>query len=195
MTALPKSLRSRAPSPLRGEGRGEGPFPPHHSSPPPAPTTVSSPRRRGPPLPFLHSTTEVLAFAGMTSRVQKNPTYPRPQCSMPSSARSRRQHAAPTKRRAGRRAARGRLGGGVDVDHRPVPVLPFGVMPRRRTQHHPQGGRSRHAPKKPVVGSGFRLFYFYQFGAKAAFHRARRASRPCPRDAPLGPGGALACLR
>ncbi|MBO9590800.1 hypothetical protein, partial [Devosia sp.] len=36
----------------------------------------------------------------------------------------------------------------------------------------PKGGCSRRAQKIPIVGSGFRLFYFYIFGAKAAFHRA-----------------------
>src|SRR5690606_17683788 len=35
LPAPPKPLRSIAPSPLRGEGWGEGAFPPHHSSLPP----------------------------------------------------------------------------------------------------------------------------------------------------------------
>ncbi|WP_353921957.1 hypothetical protein, partial [Devosia sp.] len=35
-----------------------------------------------------------------------------------------------------------------------------------------KGGRSRHAQEIPIVRSGFRLFYFYILGAKAAFHRA-----------------------
>ena len=47
------------------------------------------------------------------------PTYPRPKNLCHTSSRSRRQQAVPTKRRAGRRGARGRLGLRVDAEDRP----------------------------------------------------------------------------
>ncbi|MET0438745.1 MAG: hypothetical protein ABW043_14745, partial [Devosia sp.] len=64
----------------------------------------------------------------------------------------------------------------MDADHRPSGSEPplhlrdasDGDLDRKTSK----GGRSRHAQEIPIVRSGFRLFYFYILGAKAAFHRA-----------------------
>ena len=122
---------------------------------------------------------------------------------MPYSPRSRREHAVPTKRRAGSEAAWGRPGGCVDADHRPDaraspggsnlegPADEDGIG--RVWSHHGmrgrlqtrKGGRSRRAQKILSVRSGFRLFI------RRLPPPGESRFPPCTRDA-RWPGGVCA---
>jgi len=83
-------------------------------------------------------------------------------------------HAVPTKRRAGRWAARGRLGGCVDADHRPGEVKEErGRRPASTSPSPPQKGAARGVRKKSrSCEAAFASSFYSPFGVKAASHRA-----------------------